>query len=90
MAMVVLLSSPFLGPTAWRPVATHSARHHQVLVPETAAPASPHELIETFLATIPDASEVVLVPHSNAGLYVAVLATAAECGRHRVRRCCLP
>ena len=75
---VVLLPSPLLGPVVWAPVAARlRSRGHDVLVP--ALPpvlATPADVLAGWLAEIPSDSDAVLVPHSNAGLYVAALAAA--------------
>ena len=80
MTGLVLLPSPLLGPASWAPVADELARRgHRVHVPRvTPAVASPADVLAGFLAGVPDESELVLVPHSNAGLYVAALAVERE------------
>jgi hypothetical protein len=73
---LVLLPSPLLGPAVWLPVAERlrdtgwSATVAAVPVPAR----TPDEVMATFLGSMPGAGEVVLVPHSNAGLYVPGLA----------------
>ena len=74
---VALLSSPLLGSAAWRPVARH-LRSMGVSVIEDSAPTesprTPGDVAERFLHMLPDDRPLVLVPHSNAGLYVPCLA----------------
>lgn len=71
----MLLPSPLLGPAVWRPVAELlTERGHSVVVvgyPEQIR--SPTDVVDALLAQVPD-DELVLVPHSNAGLYVGALA----------------
>ena len=73
---VVLLPSPLLGPAVWAPVAARlRSRGHDVLVP--ALPpvvVTPADVLAGWLAEVLPDSDAVLVPHSNAGLYVAALA----------------
>jgi hypothetical protein len=74
----VLLPSPLLGPAVWRPVAERlRADGHPVTVPGLpAAVASPADVVAGLLDRLPAGEPLVLVPHSNAGLYVAALAAA--------------
>ncbi|MDP9796669.1 hypothetical protein J2S43_005181 [Catenuloplanes nepalensis] len=71
MACYVLLPSPFLGPAVWEPVAA-------LLGPDVVVPAprgdTPAEIAASFARQIPYRDDLVLVPHSNAGLYVPALA----------------
>lgn len=75
---LVLLASPLLGPAVWAPVTDLlQSRGHVPLVP--ALPpvvATPAEVIGGWLREIPVDRDLLLVPHSNAGLYVAALAQA--------------
>ena len=66
----------------WADVAGHlRAAGREVLAP-SARGATPHEVLAALLAGLPDGRDLVLVAHSNAGLYVpAVAATRA------VKRC---
>jgi pimeloyl-ACP methyl ester carboxylesterase len=74
---VVLLSSPLLGPRVWRPVqAALEERGQDVTTSPTSAGAhvvTAEEVLDEFLESIPVAEPVVLVAHSNAGLYVPLL-----------------
>ena len=75
MTHLALLPSPLLGPAAWSPVAA-ALRERGVRVTEVRLPeriTSPGDVLTGFVAALPD-KPVVLVPHSNAGLYVAALA----------------
>ena len=75
-AVVVLLPSPLLGPAVWSPVADElSRRGWTVVVPPASpvAPRSPDDVLAAVLAALPADRELILVPHSNAGLYVPAL-----------------
>jgi hypothetical protein len=78
---LVLLPSPLLGPAVWEPVA-HVLREGDWSVglpePLTAPPAGHEDVLHWWSPLFLDA--VVLVVHSNAGLYVPTL-----CTRHDVR-----
>ena len=78
MTTVVLLASPFLGPASWAPVADElRERGHAVTVPRLPrGVATPEDVLAGWLPQLPDDDDLVLVPHSNAGLYVAALAAA--------------
>ncbi len=66
---LLFLPSPLLGPAAWAPVAALlDAR-----VADTAGATTPTAVTAAFEAAARGLSEVVLVPHSNAGLYVPLL-----------------
>lgn len=76
-ATLALLRSPLLGPQAWEPVAeVLRSGGWSVLEQEGAAeaPVAPANVLERFLAGLPNDRDLVLVPHSNAGLYVPDLA----------------
>jgi hypothetical protein len=73
---IALLPSPLLGPVVWSRVAP-LLREHGHLVTELGLPerlVSVADVLEGFAAQLPTDEPVVLVPHSNAGLYVAALA----------------
>jgi hypothetical protein len=75
MSQLVLLPSPLLGPAVWRPVAgVLERRGWSVTVLQLPEVRIPDDVLEGLAAGIPDRPGVVLVPHSNAGLYVAPLA----------------
>ncbi len=76
---IVLLSSPLLGPRVWREVVE---RLRDSGWPVLAAPRlnpPPHgwpDVLAHFAAAVPPDRPAVLVPHSNAGLYVPQLLTS--------------
>jgi hypothetical protein len=75
--VLCLLPSPLLGPSSWRPVAdVLSDRGWAVAdVPRPSrAPRCAADALGTYLAAIPSDRDVVLIPHSNAGLFVPSLA----------------
>ncbi len=77
---LALLASPFLGPTVWQPVAELLTRWGMRVIAAPAASAPPRtaaDVLEGFLEALPadHEQEFVLVPHSNAGLYVPALAS---------------
>lgn len=75
MPVLALLASPLLGPATWAPVARRlrADGHGVVLAAGAAPPRAPADVLRALLAALPD-DELVLVPHSNAGLYVPALA----------------
>ncbi|MDQ6686257.1 MAG: alpha/beta fold hydrolase [Actinomycetota bacterium] len=74
MSRVALLGSPFLGPEIWAPVAGCLERRGQSAIVVTGVGDAPDEVLASMLAELPSDDELVLVPHSNAGLYAAALA----------------
>ncbi|HET8559194.1 MAG TPA: hypothetical protein VFL69_01620 [Marmoricola sp.] len=76
MAHFALLGSPFLGPEVWHPVgeALTASGHRATIL--AAAGATPEEVLLGLLDALPTEDGLVLVPHSNAGLYVPALAAA--------------
>lgn len=75
------LPSPLLGPSSWDPAARalrQLGRRVTTVHPRVSGSVSPAGVLNAFAAALPE-GEVVLVPHSNAGLYVAALSA-----RHRV------
>ena len=80
MTRLALLPSPLLGPASWAPVAGELTRRgHRVSVPRLAPPvATPADVLAGYLAGTPDEPGLVLVPHSNAGPYVAALAVERD------------
>jgi hypothetical protein len=77
---LVLLASPLLGPAVWAPVAELlRARGWSVVVPPAYRSVStPDDVLAHLLGSIPTDTPVVLVPHSNAGLYAAALAAERD------------
>jgi hypothetical protein len=75
-AVLCLLPSPLLGPACWRPVSdVLSDRGFAVAEggPVSLPPRTGAEALASYLAAIPPDRDVVLVPHSNAGLFVPSL-----------------
>jgi hypothetical protein len=72
-----LLGSPFLGPEVWEPTAAAlRARGHRADVVASTAGDDADSILEVLAAALPRSlagDDLVLVPHSNAGLYVAAL-----------------
>lgn len=70
---LMFLPSPLLGPSAWTPVArTLADQGWHTMVCELAAPlVSGDDVLGAFQAALPVDGHLVLVPHSNAGAYVA-------------------
>lgn len=76
MTTFALLGSPFLGPQVWEPVAGRLAAAGHDVVVLAGRGSSPEEVALSFSVDLPDDDALVLVPHSNAGLYVAALLAA--------------
>lgn len=83
MTRLVLLTSPLLGPSAWAPVA--GLLRDQGLAVTVAAAAGPvrtaADVLAAFVDAVPDEPGLMLVPHSNAGLYVDALAAVRRVER---------
>ncbi len=77
--LLVLVPSPFLGPATWRPVAWWlEGRGHDVVVADLGSrPRTPSVVIEGVRAAAAE-RPVVLVMHSNAGLYGPHLAAVLD------------
>ncbi|GAA5154098.1 hypothetical protein GCM10023340_37030 [Nocardioides marinquilinus] len=73
--VLLLVPSPLLGPATWGPVAWWlRGRGHEVVVADpTAHPPTPAGVVESVLAAAAGRA-VVLVVHSNAGLFAPLLA----------------
>jgi hypothetical protein len=69
---LALLASPLLGSAVWQPVAQVLADHGWHTLICVAAPPlrAGQDALDAFLATLPTEQDLVLVPHSNAGVYV--------------------
>lgn len=83
MSLVALLPSPLLGSAMWQPVASvlaESGRQAVAIDIRGPAPATAQDALQAYLRALPDADELVLVPHSNAGLYVPAIAEHREVG----------
>ena len=71
-----MLPSPLLGPAMWRPVAAELARRGwQTVLPGAAdgAPQTPDDVLRHLTGALPADRDLILLPHSNAGLYVPAL-----------------
>ena len=80
-----LLPSPLLGPSCWRPVADLLADRGWAVagVPQPSrAPRRAADALAAYLAAIPADRDVVLIPHSNAGLFVPSLAEQRRVAGH--------
>jgi hypothetical protein len=73
--VLALLPSPLLGAAVWQPVAAHLVRAGwMVVTPEArVAPRTPGDALRSFLEALPADQDLVLIPHSNAGLYVPAI-----------------
>jgi hypothetical protein len=75
---LVLLPSPLLGPAVWEAAAEELRRSGWSAsvcgLPTSRATAQ--DVLDAFLVTLPQGSPLVLVPHSNAGLFVPHLVQA--------------
>jgi hypothetical protein len=83
MVSLALLPSPLLGSEVWRPVAAaleDLGRPAFAVEVEGAAPRSAEEALEQFLRALPEDEDLVLVPHSNACLYVPAIASQRKIG----------
>jgi hypothetical protein len=76
----VLISSPFPGPAVWEPVAVALRDGFGVTAvtpaPPVPAAADPAVVLAALRDRLPKRDDLVLVPHSNAGLYVPALVSA--------------
>jgi len=77
---LVLLPSPLLGAAVWGPVAEELRVRGWPVTTAAAGPGvrTPADVLDGLLRDVPDEPGIVLVPHSNAGLYVAALAAARD------------
>lgn len=75
--LVALLPSPLLGPAVWRPVerSLRDLGEDAVAVDPWHGRAlrAPADVLTGLLTVLPPDRELILVPHSNAGLYVPAL-----------------
>ena len=74
--VLALLPSPLLGPAVWQPVAdalTARGRRAIAVAPPLVSPRSWEDILSALLSALPEDEDLVLVPHSNAGLYVPSL-----------------
>lgn len=73
MTTFALLPSPYLGASTWRPVALALAERGNAAYAvelDDQPPSSAQDALDDYLRSLPEGDELVLVPHSNAGLYV--------------------
>ena len=73
---LVLLHSPLLGPAVWGPVGAELALRGypvQVMSAPSGPPRTFGDVMDHFLSEVPSDRDVILIPHSNAGLYVPAL-----------------
>lgn len=76
-----LLASQLLGPATWAPVAaTLRERGHEVIVPPHAPvpPDSAAAALADLLAGLPPNRPLILVPHSNTGVYAGAIAAVRD------------
>jgi len=75
----LLIPSPLLGPATWRPVeAWLRAQGHQAQAVDFGAqPRTSRGVVDAIVA-VAERQAVVLVPHSNAGLYAPYLASLVD------------
>ena len=69
---LVLLPSPLLGSAVWHPVAQVLADHgwHTVICVAAPPVRTGQDALDAFVATLPTEQDLVVVPHSNAGMFV--------------------
>jgi hypothetical protein len=70
VAVLLLLPSPLLGPAAWAPVADLLGAR----VADPVGATTPEDVLAAYVAAADGLAEVLLVPHSNAGLYAPLVA----------------
>lgn len=70
-----LLPSPLLGSAVWQPVARVLADHgwHTVICVAAPPVRTGQDALDAFVATLPTEQDLIVVPHSNAGVYVPEL-----------------
>lgn len=74
--VLALVPSPLVGAAVWQPLASRLEADgwsvHVCRTPDR--PTSAREVLESMVASLPTGEPVVLVPHSNAGLFVPAVA----------------
>jgi len=75
VSSLALLPSPLLGAAVWQPVARVLADRgwHSVICVAPSRVRTGQDVLDAFLATLPTEQDLVVVPHSNAGVYVPEL-----------------
>ncbi len=79
--LLVLLASPLLGPSVWRPASEVLAAGGwdvSVVPRHVKAPREARDVLEHVVDHVPAGGPVALVAHSNAGLYVPALTAARD------------
>lgn len=80
----VLIASPFLGPAVWGPVERELREVHGLPATTVGAldlgSADPTRILAALHERLPLRDDLLLVPHSNAGLYVPSLLEATRAG----------
>ncbi len=79
MPVLTLLPSPLLGPAVWEPAADGLIRRGWDVATLPALPRPPtcaQDAVDACVAALPADRELVLVPHSNAGLLAPLVALA--------------
>ncbi|PWC06983.1 hypothetical protein [Mycetocola zhujimingii] len=75
--VIVLLASALLGPAPWEPVERElRSRGYDVIIAppsDEADPVTPTDAALSYATAVPADRRVILVPHSNAGNFVATL-----------------
>jgi hypothetical protein len=75
----LLVPSPLVGPASWEPVADELRELEQdVRVVDTGAPSTPGDVLDSVVDAASGLTDLVLVPHSNAGLYAPHLGALLE------------
>ena len=72
--LLALLPSPLLGPRVWADVAAGLRDTGREVATPSARGGTPDEVLATLLDGLAADRDLVLVPHSNAGLYVPAVA----------------
>ena len=72
--LLALLPSPLLGPRVWADVAARLRDTGREVATPSARGGTPGEVLASLLGGLPAARDLILVPHSNAGLYVPAVA----------------
>lgn len=72
---LALLPSPRLGSAVWQPVVRVLADHgwHTVICAAAPPLRTGQDALDAFLATLPTEQDLVVVTHSNAGVFVPEL-----------------
>jgi hypothetical protein len=71
---LLLVPSPLVGPASWAGVADRLTEHGEdVRVVHTGAPQRPQQVVDAIVEAASGLTDLVLVPHSNAGLYAPLL-----------------